>query len=491
MTNKDYRIWIALLFFWLIYFLAAGCATTGKTDEPSPSDVESDPSALLPSGKFEGSYDKPDVDKLKSVSDERSLKSEKTSLSDPKGNQLTDTWEPSNAFPAPGKGKIDPSSSAAVEPPRDPSVFPQPPPSDEESDQSGSPPLKKQVESGALSELRNSPEAESPSHQEDDSNPNHPAFPLGHDIEKGTDTETADSSPSSPSLVKPSNPSDPHAPQKSPGLDLPRSEAENPGISSLRDSAVELGSGSKKANSTEVSTARSLPVSISPELNKPVSGESEHPPSFTDDVRRSLESPNASLSKSVGIADSLSIPYLPPQSSSARVEFMSDPNLPYQDSADGFKVSFSQEEEAVGSPSGAEASPSIRFLDRGRVNGKHPETDKGKILGFSDGRKNSGLLERRVESSAKNFFPSSGSPNDYNSLRNFLSTRNELDNGAIGSVPSTGNYEEAKKFLEAIDLSESGAPSDLDKDGSSPDDIRYQNALEWLRSRGQGDELQN
>ena len=159
---------------------------------------------------------------------------------------------------------------------------------------------------------------------------------------------------------------------------------------------------------------------------------------------------------------------------------MSDPNLPYQDSADGFKVSLSQEEEAVGSPSGAEASPSIRFLDRGRVNGKHPETDKGKILGFSDGRKNSGLLERRVESSAKNFFPSSGSPNDYNSLRNFLSTRNELDNGAIGSVPSTGNYEEAKKFLEAIDLSESGAPSDLDKDGSSPDDVRYQNALRMI-----------
>ena len=245
-----------------------------------------------------------------------------------------------------------------------------------------------------------------------------------------------------------------------------RSTDENPANSSFNDSDTGPDSVLKKGNPTEVSPTPSLPLSASPQWSQKVAGENELPPAFSDGVGEGSDSSDDTAAKAIGFSDSLPRTTIPSQGLPPQVGFRDNRISSDRNAPDGLKVALSGEGEVVVPPPRSGSTPSVRFFDRMNVGSNRPEGGNAKILGFSDRRPNSRFLRRGTESSSKNVFQPSGKPNDYNSLKNFLSNRNKLDTGGTGGIPSTGNYPEAVKFLESIDSSKSDESSALREDGT-------------------------
>jgi hypothetical protein len=464
MTNKDHYFWVVLLFSSVVCIFGYGCATTPKSDDQSSYNDENKSSPFLSSGSFDksessGVVDKKENDRSRSEPDpvESGSKPQENALPDQSTNQLTDTSEESDPVVSLDDGNLDPVPSAEIERRGEPFAFPESGSRSEEAGQADSrSPFNQDAEGGELSDSVNTLKPTILGHDEEDPQSNSPAFSTVPGKDEGEGRHAEDESIFSPNLAKPFDPSKPLFPDlpktrnPSDKFDL-RSTDENPGISSFDESDTVPDSGLKIGNSTQVSLAPSLPASPSPQISQKVAGEDELPPAFSEGVREGGDSPDDS----------------------------------------DLKVAFSGEEKEVVPPPLAGATPSVRFFDRINVGGNRAESGNAKTLGFSDRRPNSRFLKRGSDSSSKNVFQPSVKPNDYNSLKNFLSNRNKLDTGGTWGVPSAGNYPEAEKFLESIDSSKSDESSPLREDGTSPDDARYQNALEWLRSRGQGVELQN
>ena len=504
MTNKDRHFGVALLFFSGVCILVYGCATTPKADDESSSDDENKTSLFLPSGSFDesegsGGVDKSENDRRGSEPDPvgSGSKSEGTALPYPSSNQLTDASEESDPVAPLEDGNLDPVPSAEIEREGEPSAFPEPGPRDEEAGQADSrTPFNQDAEGGEDSDSIHTPKPAILGPEEEDPQSNPPAFSTVPGEDEGEGRQAEDASISSPNLAKPSDPPQPLFPGlpergKPPDTFGLRPADESPANSSFKDSDTEPDSGLKKGNPTEVSPAPSLPASASLQSSQKVAGENELPPAFTEGVREGGDSPDDTAAKAIGFSNPLPRTPIPLQGLPPQVGFRDNRISSDRDAPDGLKVALSGEEEVVVPPPRSGATPSVRFFDRMNAGGNRPEGGNAKTLGFSDRRPNSRFLQRGIESSSKNVFQPSGKPNDYNSLKNFLSNRNKLDTGRTGGVPSTGNYPEAEKFLESIDSSNSDESSTLREDGTSPDDARYQNALEWLRSRGQGVELQN
>ena len=115
----------------------------------------------------------------------------------------------------------------------------------------------------------------------------------------------------------------------------------------------------------------------------------------------------------------------------------------------------------------------------------------GKTLGFSDRRANDRILQRQVApsvSQSKRALQESSKPQKYDSLRDFLADPGNLGSNRSAPSSSPSNYKEVEKFLEAT---ESTRDLEFNQNTMPPEDGRYQNALQWLRSRGQGGEEPN
>ncbi len=504
MTNKDHHFWVVLLFFSVVCIFGYGCTTTPKSDDQSSSDDENKSSLFFPSVSFDesessGVVDKKENERSRSEPDpvESDSKPQENALPDPSANQLTNTSAESDPVVPLDDGNLNPVPSAEIERRGEPSAFPEFGPRDEEADQADSrSPFNQDAEGGEVSDSVDIPKPAILGHEEEDAQSHSPVFSTVPGVDEGEDRQAEDASISSPNLAKPSDPSQPLFPvlpetgKPSDTFGL-RPTDESPGISSFNNSDTEPDSGLKKGNPTEVSPAPSLPTSASLQSSQKVAGENELPPAFSEGVREGSDSPDDAAAKAIGFSNPLPRTPIPLQGQPPQIGFRDNPISSDRNAPGDFKVALSGEEEVMVPPPRSGSTPSVRFFDRMNAGGNRPEGGNAKTLGFSDRRANSRFLQRRIESSSKNFFQPSGKPNDYNSLKNFLSNRNTLDTGGTGGVPSTGNYPEAEKFLESIDSSKSDESSPLREGGTSPDDARYQNALEWLRSRGQGVGLQN
>ena len=504
MTNKDHHFWVVLLFFSVVCIFGYGCATTPKSDDQSSSDDENKSSLFLPYGSFDesessGVVDKKKNDRSRSEPDSVELgsKPRKTDLPDPSANQLTNTSPESDPVVPLDDGNLNPVPSAGIERRGVPSAFPESGSRSEEVGQADSrSPFNQDAEGGEVSNSVNTAKPTILSYEEEDPQSHSPAFSTVPDKDEGEGRQAEDASISSPNLAKPSDPSNPlfsglpETRKPSDKFDL-RSTDENPGISSFDESDTGSDSGLKIGNSNEVSLAPTLPASPSPQMSQKVVGEDVLPPVLSEGVREGGDSPDDSDVKAIGFSNPLPLTSVGRQGLSPQVGVRDNQISSDRDAPEALKVAFSGEEKEVVPSPLAEATPSVRFFDRMNVGGNRAESENAKTLGFSDRRPNSRFLQRRIEPSSTNVLQPFGKPNDYNSLKNFLSNRNKFVTEGTGRVPSVGNYPEAEKFLESIDSSKGDKSSTLPEVGTSPDDARYQNALEWLRSRGQGVELQN
>ncbi|MBT3636793.1 MAG: hypothetical protein HN531_07635 [Opitutae bacterium] len=537
MTNNNYRLWLFLLFFAGVCVLGVGCATNPKPGDESSSDDENFTSELFRSDRLDRSDGKGGVDKgenepergdpVGSDSKPEITDEPKTSI-----NQLSNNTKQGNTIVPRTKEEVDldPELSSEIEGRVD-SSSPSPPgslPREKDGDKPDSrSPLKEDAEGGSVSDSGNTPKKTIPDHGGDDPASHPPGSLTAPGRDKDENKRSVEIGGSSASLVDPTD--SPRPPKLSENDERPGTFDSTPsdgrsGVSALNDSDTVPGSGSNKTDPVDDLVTPSLPGSISPELSKvvvdvrggvdapddvdpksvgfatPLPGEPLSPESLpvqvTDGVRADIDAPNDVDVKSVGFATPLPGESLSPESLSHRVGFGGKRSLRDEDLPAGasLKVALSGE-ETTGIPSvRSGSSPAVRFFDRKNGGVNRPVVGNGKTLGFSDHRPNARFLQRQVDPSlppSKNVLQSSGTPNDYNSLRNFLSTRNKLGSGGSGSTPSTGNYLEAEKFLETIDSSKTEGSPIFDEDGTSPDDARYQNALEWLRSRGQGVERKN
>lgn len=506
MTNNNHRLWLSLLFFAGVCVFGVGCATTPKPGDESSSDDENSTSELFRSDRLDRSDGKGVVDKgenepeggnpVGSDSKPEITDEPKTSI-----NQLSNTTKQGNPIVPSSEGEADlaPELSSKVEDRDDSSSPPGSLPREGEADRPDShSPFKVDAENGAVSDLVNTPEKTISDHGGNDPASHFPGSSTAPGRDKDEDKRGVDNSGSSASLVEPSD--SPRPPklseieEHSGTFDSKPSDGK-PGVSAPNDSDTSPESGSKKTGPVDDLVTPSLPGSISSELSKVVV-EGTDPAQVTDGVREGVDAPNDIDPKSIEFAtplpgDSLTSDDLPVQVGFGDKRSSLDKDAP---AGASLQVALSGE-ETTGVPSvRSGSSPAVRFFDRKNGGANRPVVGNGKTLGFSDHRPNGTFLRRQADPSLpppRNVFQSSGKPNDYNSLRNFLSTRNKLGSGGPGSSPSTGNYLEAEKILETIDASKSEGSSVFDQDGTSPADARYQNALEWLRSRGQGVDQQN
>ena len=239
----------------------------------------------------------------------------------------------------------------------------------------------------------------------------------------------------------------------------------------------------------------SAPSVISPESANSEVEESGSNTTLSIQVPQDARKPNSVDAKTIGLASPLLKESTPPKSLVRQVGFADKPSAPPGDSPDNvsLKVSF-PDQDSTGIPSlPSTPSASVRFF--GTKNGSllTPFSEGRKILGFSGRAPNSRFLQRPIESSAsgEEIAPlSSQELNDYNSLRGFLAPREEPRSIGSGPAASTRGFAEAGEFLEAFDNSKDEGRSTLNEDGSASDS-RYQNALQWFRSRGQGSEQPN
>jgi hypothetical protein len=210
--------------------------------------------------------------------------------------------------------------------------------------------------------------------------------------------------------------------------------------------------------------------------------------SVTDLDKEEIDSPPDPGSKSISFSKPSLRVSLSPENPSASIAFgnkqqSTNENLP----GDGEgKVSFFGDKPSGLPPPHTAPVSEIRFLDSKNGVLKRSLVGAGKTLGFSNRRVNDRFLQRQVDPSVfqgKRVLQSSGKPQKYDSLRDFLESPSKL--GPSGSAPSSSprNYQEVEKFLETT---ESTRDLEYNQNTTPPVDGRYQNALQWLRSRGQG-----
>ena len=148
----------------------------------------------------------------------------------------------------------------------------------------------------------------------------------------------------------------------------------------------------------------------------------------------------------------------------------------------GKAVDFSSQALHAGNPAGNEAAPRVGFLD---PLGKTVGPDEGgKTIGFSDEKNSPGLIRPPFRKDLD------GVPLDLddNSRPTYDSLRRLLDAGKEGEAEIPSNKRKVRDFsgIEELIKARAGengeSPSGLEKDAQ--DGARYQNALQWLRSRG-------
>ena len=239
----------------------------------------------------------------------------------------------------------------------------------------------------------------------------------------------------------------------------------------------------------------SAPSSISPEsANSEVEGTGLNT-TLSIQVPQDVREPNSDEAKTIGLASPLLKESSPPKGLVTQVGFADKPSAPAGDSPDkvSSKVSFS-DQDSTGIPSlPSTPSASVRFF--GIKNGSllTPVSEGRNTLGFSGRAPESRFLQRPTETSASGEVSvplSSQEPYDYNSLRGFLAPREKPSPSGSDTAASTRGFEEAGVFLEAFDTSKDEGRS-ISHEDESASDSRYQNALQWFRSRGQGSEPQN
>jgi len=239
----------------------------------------------------------------------------------------------------------------------------------------------------------------------------------------------------------------------------------------------------------------SAPSSISPESANLEVEETGSNTTLSIQVPQDVREPNSVDAKTIGLASPLLKETSPPKGLVRQVGFADKPSAPPGASPDkvSLKVSFS-DQNSSGTPSlPSTPSASVRFF--GTKNGSllTPVSEGRKTLGFSGRAPNSRFLQRPIEPSASGEVSvplSSQEPNGYNSLRGFLAPREKPRSIGSGPAASTQGFGEAGEFLEAFDTSKDEGRS-ISNEDESASDARYQNALQWFRSRGQGSEQPN
>lgn len=212
-------------------------------------------------------------------------------------------------------------------------------------------------------------------------------------------------------------------------------------------------------------------------------------------VPQDVREPNSVDAKTIGLASPLLKESIPPKGLVRQVGFADKPSAPPRDSPDkvSLKVSFS-DQDSTGIPSlPSTPSASVRFFGTKNGSLRTPVSEGRKTLGFSGRAPNSRFLQRPIEPSASGEVSvplSSQEPNGYNSLRGFLAPGEKPRSIGSGPAASTRGFAEAGEFLEAFDTSKDEVRP-ISNEDESASDSRYQNALQWFRSRGQGSELPN
>ncbi len=237
------------------------------------------------------------------------------------------------------------------------------------------------------------------------------------------------------------------------------------------------------------------PSSISPDSANSEVEETGSNTTLSIQVPQDVREPNSVDAKTIGLGSPLLKESSLPKGLVRQVGFADKPSAPPRDSPDkvSLKVSFS-DQDSTGIPSlPSTSSASVRFF--GTKNGSllTPVSEGPKTLGLSERAPNSRFLQRPIEpfASGEVSVPlSSQEPNGYNSLRGFLAPREKPSSIGSGPPASTRGFAEAGEFLEAFDTSKDEGRS-ISHEDESASDSRYQNALQWFRSRGQGSEPQN
>lgn len=155
-------------------------------------------------------------------------------------------------------------------------------------------------------------------------------------------------------------------------------------------------------------------------------------------------------------------------------------------------VRFSEEEFLRSGQSRDRSSVSVGFSGTKAL--RLPFIDKGKdgkTLRFSPDSQEKIYLRRPELNNEplKETFPKDESKSDdYGSLRTFFSPSKEARSIDQPSGSSSSEFLEAEKFLDSSTQGKRGSVSSTEAEEGNP---RYENALEWLRSRGQGVEKEN
>jgi hypothetical protein len=215
--------------------------------------------------------------------------------------------------------------------------------------------------------------------------------------------------------------------------------------------------------------------------------------SVTDLGKEEIDSPPDAGSKSVGFSKTSPRVSFSSQNPPASIAFgnkqrSTSENLPIDGEG---KVSFFGDESSGLHPPHTTPVSEIRFSESKNGVLKRSVVGAGKTLGFSNRRVNDRFLQRQVDpsvSEGKRVLQSSGKPQKYDSLRDFLAAPSKLGPNDPAPSSSPRNYQEVEKFLETT---ESTRDLEFNQNTTPPADGRYQNALQWLRSRGQGGEEPN
>jgi len=148
----------------------------------------------------------------------------------------------------------------------------------------------------------------------------------------------------------------------------------------------------------------------------------------------------------------------------------------------GKAVGFSSQALQAGNSAGNEAVPRVGFLD---PSGKTVGPDEaGKTIGFSDEKNSPGLIRplSRKDLDGMPLNLGDDSRPTYDSLRRLLDAGKKGEAGISPNERKVRDFSGIEELLKARAGGGGESPSGLEKDAQ--DGARYQNALQWLRSRG-------
>lgn len=507
MTNNNHRLRATLLLIWGALIFGFGCASVPKSGETSSS-AEINETFVLPTplnfspvqegGLVEkaevepqsvhsnGANTKPEAtgDKKPSVNEDSNTKARSISPSPQKDIEIAK--EPSLRSMQKGSGDL-PSISDIL-----PNVH-------DKGEQDSPSVFEKMIEDSPVSDTAKTLKAAT-SGQGEKTDPSHLLIPLTAPAKlTGEGNLVEDSLPDSNSLIAPVDSSRPRL-----SSDLLQSEGlsgefqlKTAGSDSINP-ILDKSDPPKNSVSGETVPIDNLVTSpllgSNPQELPPVTGDLTDPSSSVTDMDKAdIDLPTDSGFKSIGFSPRLAPVSLTPQNPPASIALKSklqSPNENLSDDGEGKVSFFGDESSSLPTPRPAPVSE-VRLLDRKNGILKRSVAGAGKTLGFSDRRANDRFLQRQVAPSVsqrKRALQESGKPQKYDSLRDFLADPSNL--GSNGSAPSSSpsNYKEVENFLKAT---ESTRDLEFNQNAMPSEDGRYQNALQWLRSRGQGDEEPN